>query len=169
MSDKVKVLIVDDHAVVRAGLRHILTEAHDIEVAAEADTVSEAWTAVSQHAIDVVLLDLTLRAESGMDLVKRAKAKELPLRILILSAFGEDQYAVQALKAGADGYLNKDSAPELLIAAVRRVATGKKYISDNLLGDKTKYWVVDLTQCCGGLSCALKGLLILFLNSYLKQ
>ena len=108
MSDKVKVLIVDDHAVVRAGLRHILTEAHDIEVAAEADTVSEAWTAVSQHAIDVVLLDLTLRAESGMDLVKRAKAKELPLRILILSAFGEDQYAVQALKAGADGYLNKD-------------------------------------------------------------
>lgn len=132
MSDKVKVLIVDDHAVVRAGLRHILTEAHDIEVAAEADTVSEAWTAVSQHAIDVVLLDLTLRAESGMDLVKRAKAKELPLRILILSAFGEDQYAVQALKAGADGYLNKDSAPELLIAAVRRVATGKKYISANL-------------------------------------
>lgn len=132
MTDKIKVLILDDHAVVRAGLKHILGEAYDIEVVAEVDCVAAAWAALAQHTVDVIVTDLTLREESGMDLLKRVKAKALPVRILALSAFGEDQYAVQALKAGADGYLNKDSAPDSLIAAIRRVASGKKYISPNL-------------------------------------
>jgi two-component system, NarL family, invasion response regulator UvrY len=132
LTDNTRVLIVDDHAVVRAGLKHILGTAHDLQVVAEAASLSEALAALKQERIDVILLDLTLGAESGMDLLKSVKAKTPAIRVVILSAFGEDQYAVQALKSGADGYLNKESAPESLIAAVRRVAAGNKYISPNL-------------------------------------
>lgn len=132
MVEKTNILLVDDHAVVRAGLKFILSEANDLEVAAEAATISEAMAALGRGSIDVILLDLSLGTESGLDLLKHVKAKQPQTRILVLSAFGEDQYAVQALKAGADGYINKDSAPDSLIAAARRVAEGKKYISPDL-------------------------------------
>lgn len=132
MLDKIKILIVDDHAVVREGLKSILHSAVNIDVEAEAGSVPEALAVLKDQTFDLVLLDLTLRDQSGMELLKVVKTKYPKLRVLILSAFGEDQYAVQALKAGADGYLNKESAAESLIAAVERVASGKKYVSPNL-------------------------------------
>jgi two-component system, NarL family, invasion response regulator UvrY len=132
MHDKIKILIVDDHAVVREGLKSIVNAAPNMEVAAEAGSVPDALTLLKGGLFDVILLDLTLKDRSGMELLKVVKAKNPKLPVLVLSSFGEDQYAMQALKAGADGYLNKESAPESLIAAVERVASGKKYVSPNL-------------------------------------
>jgi two-component system, NarL family, invasion response regulator UvrY len=132
MRDKINILIVDDHAVVREGLKSIVNSAANMEVTAEAGSVPDAVALLKDGAFDVILLDLTLREQSGMELLKVIKATTPKLPVLILSSFGEDQYAMQALKAGADGYLNKESAPESLIAAVERVASGKKYVSPNL-------------------------------------
>ena len=124
MLDKIRILIVDDHAVVREGLKAILATAINIDVVAEAGSVPDARALLEGQSFDTILLDLTLRDRSGMELLKSIKAKNPKLPVLILSSFGEDQYALQALKAGADGYLNKESAPEQLIAAVERVASG---------------------------------------------
>lgn len=132
MRDNINILIVDDHAVVREGLKSIVNSATNMNVTAEAGSVPDALALLKDGAFDVILLDLTLREQSGMELLKAIKAKTPKLPVLILSSFGEDQYAMQALKAGADGYLNKESAPESLIAAVERVASGKKYVSPNL-------------------------------------
>ena len=132
MLDKIRILIVDDHAVVREGLKAILATAINIDVVAEAGSVPDARALLECQSFDTILLDLTLRDRSGMELLKSIKAKNPKLPVLILSSFGEDQYALQALKAGADGYLNKESAPEQLIAAVERVASGKKFVSPNL-------------------------------------
>lgn len=129
---KIRLLIVDDHVLVREGLKTILREAPELEVAAEANSVSEALDLIRTHSFDVVLLDLSLPGQSGMELLRPVKAKTPALPVLILSAQGEDQYGPQALKAGADGYINKDCAPEVLISAVRRVARGKKYVSFEL-------------------------------------
>lgn len=132
MRDKIKILIVDDHAIVREGLKSIINAAPNMEIAAEAASVAEALALLKGGSFDVILLDLTLKDQSGMELLKIVKTKNPKLPVLILSSFGEDQYALQALKAGADGYLNKESAPGSLIAAVERVASGKKYVSPNL-------------------------------------
>jgi DNA-binding NarL/FixJ family response regulator len=132
MLDKIRILIVDDHTIVREGLKTILATALNIEVVAEAASVPEAQAILKTQSFDVILLDLTLRDRSGMELLKFVKAKNLKQPVLILSSFGEDQFAVQALKAGADGYLNKESAPELLISAIERAASGKKFVSPNL-------------------------------------
>jgi two-component system invasion response regulator UvrY len=123
---KIQILIVDDHAVLREGLKFVLSKAPDMEVAAEAARVDDALELLKHGRFDVILLDLSLPGESGLDLLEAVKATQSAPPVLILSAFTEDQYAVQALKAGADGYLNKESAPELLVAAVRRVASGSR-------------------------------------------
>jgi two-component system, NarL family, invasion response regulator UvrY len=129
---KIKLLMVDDHAVVREGLKSILSQAPELEVAAEASGVSEALELIRTYHFDVILLDLSLPGQSGMALLQAVKAKTPALPVLILSAQGEDQYGPQALKAGANGYINKECAPEDLISAVRRVACGKKYVSFEL-------------------------------------
>jgi two-component system, NarL family, invasion response regulator UvrY len=132
VEEKLQLLLVDDHAVVRAGIKYILSEAEDLAVAAEAGSVSEALALLKEQSFNLILLDLGMPGQSGMDLLKIVKEKMPDLRVLILSSFGEDQYAMYALQAGADGYLNKESAPDVLIGAIRRVASGKKYISPNL-------------------------------------
>jgi DNA-binding NarL/FixJ family response regulator len=132
MNPDIRILIVDDHAVVREGLKSILSAAANMKVTGEAGSVPEAISLLGRQSFDVVLLDLTLRDRSGMELLKIIHAETPEMRVLILSSFGEDEYAVQSLKAGASGYLNKESAPDLLIAAVARVASGKKYVSPDL-------------------------------------
>lgn len=128
----IRVVIVDDHAVVRRGLRQILAEAGDIEVAAEAD----GWPALSDllrtTVPDVLLLDVSLPGRSGIDILKGVKERHPKLAVLVLSMFPEDQYGMRALKAGASGYLNKDAAPEHLVLAVRTAAAGRKYVSPAL-------------------------------------
>jgi DNA-binding NarL/FixJ family response regulator len=132
MGRRLEILVVDDHLVVREGLKRILDECEDFVVTAEASTVSEALTWLRKRHFDLVLLDISLPEKTGLDLLKAIK-KDLPrLPVLILSAYREDHYAVRAMKDGADGYLNKESASESLIAAARKVASGGKYLTPAL-------------------------------------
>ncbi|MBK7685706.1 MAG: response regulator transcription factor [Rhodocyclaceae bacterium] len=129
MAEKIHVLIADDHAIVRQGLRLILSETDDLVVAGEAEDGADAIVLARQQAWDVFLLDVTMPNRDGIDTLKQLK-KEFPRSpVLILSMHPEEQFAVRALKAGASGYLNKQSAPEQLVTAIRQVATGKKYVS----------------------------------------
>lgn len=129
MDDKIHVLIADDHAIVRQGLRQILSETEDLVVAGEADDGAEALQLARQQTWDVFLLDVSMPNRNGIDTLKQLK-KEFPrLPVLILSMHPEEHYAVRALKAGASGYLTKQSAPEQLVTAIRQVANGKKYVS----------------------------------------
>ncbi|HTT40754.1 MAG TPA: response regulator transcription factor [Burkholderiales bacterium] len=125
----IRVLIADDHAVVRAGLKQILAATDDIHVCGEAATGPEAVTAVRTTPFDVVVLDLSMPGRSGVDLIRQLKTEQPALRVLVLSAHQEEQYAVRTLKAGASGYLTKESAPESLVAAIRKVAAGGAFIS----------------------------------------
>jgi len=132
MRNKLEILVVDDHLVVREGLKRILGESEECSVAAEAASVNDALIWLRRRAFDVVLLDLSLPGKTGLDLLKTIK-QELPkLPVLILSAYREDHYAVRAFKEGADGYLNKESASASLIAAVRKVASGGRYLTPAL-------------------------------------
>ena len=126
----IRVLIADDHEIVRDGLKRILAATTDIEVAAEAARGDEALALVRGNDYDVALIDMSMPGLSGIDLVKRLHAEKPRLRLLVLSMHGEHQYAVRALKAGASGYLTKDSASERLLGAIRKVAAGGVHISE---------------------------------------
>jgi len=126
----IRVLIADDHKIVRDGLRRILAATSDIEVVAEAASGDETLALVKANDYDVAMLDLSMPGLAGIALVKRLKAEKPKLRVLVLSMHGEHQYAARALKAGASGYLTKDSASEQLVGALRKIATGGVHISD---------------------------------------
>ena len=126
----IRVLLADDHKIVREGLRRVLAGAGDIEVAGEAADGDQALALVKANDYDVAMLDMSMPGLSGMDLIKRLKIEKPKLRILVLSMHGEQQYAARALKAGASGYLNKDSAGELLVAAIRKIAGGGVHIGE---------------------------------------
>ena len=129
MAEKIHVLIADDHAIVRQGLKQILSETDDLVVAGEADDGVEALQLARNCQWDAFLLDVSMPNRNGIDTLKQLK-KEFPkLPVLILSMHPEEQYAIRALKAGASGYLTKQSAPEQLVTAIRQVARGKKYVS----------------------------------------
>jgi PAS domain S-box-containing protein len=125
-----RVLIADDHQIVREGLRRILAGLGDIEVAAEAANGDEALALVRAYDYDVAVLDLSMPGLAGLDLVKRLKIERPKLKILVLSMHGEQQYAARALKAGASGYLTKDSAAQQLVGAIRKVAGGGVHVSE---------------------------------------
>ena len=124
-----RILIADDHTLVREGLKQILSVNPDLVVAAEAYDGDQCLTRVREGDFDLVLLDMSMPGLSGIDLVKRLKAEKPRLKILVLSMHGEQQYAVRAYKAGASGYLTKDSASAQLVAAIRKIAAGGVYIS----------------------------------------
>ena len=126
----IKVLIADDHKIVRDGLKRILAATADISVAAEASSGDEALALAKANDYEVALLDLSMPGLAGIDLIKRLKAEKPKLRILVLSMHGEHQYAARALKAGAAGYLTKDSASEQLIVALRKIAAGGVHITE---------------------------------------
>jgi len=128
----IRVLVADDHAVVRRGLVQILTEAPDMVVAGEASTGREVLQAVWKHDYDVLVLDIAMPEGSGLEVLQQLQTLKPDLRVLILSMYPERQYAVRALKTGAAGYLTKESAPDELIAAIRKVARGGKYVSQSL-------------------------------------
>jgi DNA-binding NarL/FixJ family response regulator len=123
------VLIADDHAVVRAGLRQILSSNASIRVNGEAASGTEVMAAIRTQRFDVIVLDMSMPGRSGLELIRQIKDEQPQTRILVLSMHQEDQYAVRSLKAGASGYLNKDSAPELLVEAIKKVAGGGAFIS----------------------------------------
>jgi two-component system, NarL family, invasion response regulator UvrY len=126
----IDILIADDHKIVRDGLRRILSAHGELTIGGEAASGDEALALVRARDYDVVLLDMSMPGLSGMDLIRRLKIERPKLRILVLSMHGEDQYAARALKAGAAGYLNKDSAAELLVGAIRKVAAGGVHIGE---------------------------------------
>jgi two-component system, NarL family, invasion response regulator UvrY len=128
----IKVLIADDHAVVLEGLKQILSETPDIVVSAQARDGQEVLEKIRSNNVDVVVLDIAMPGRSGLDTLMHIKRERPNLPVLVLSIHPEDQYAVRVLKAGAYGYLTKDSAPDQLISAIRKVVTGRKYVSPSL-------------------------------------
>ncbi|MGA8862223.1 MAG: response regulator transcription factor [Gallionella sp.] len=128
----IRVFIVDDHVIVRQGLRRILEEAEGIEVAGEAENGVEALKGINSHDWDVMLLDISMPEKGGDETLRQLLNERRDARVLILSMYPEDQYAVRLMKAGASGYLTKDIAPEQLVVAIRQVMGGKKYISSTL-------------------------------------
>ncbi len=134
----IKILIADDHAVVRRGLKQIVSETPDMIVSGEASTGYEVLDKVRGDDYDAVILDISMPGGDGLDILKQLKKIKPKIPILVLSVHPEDQYAVRALKAGAAGYLTKDSAPGELISAIRRVSSGRKYVS-SLLAEKLAF------------------------------
>ena len=126
----ISLLIADDHSIVRDGLKRILAATADLQVAGEAASGDEALALVKANDYDVVMLDMSMPGLSGLDLIKRLKLEKPKLRILVLSMHGESQYAARVLKAGAAGYLNKDSAAEVLLSALRKIAAGGVHIGE---------------------------------------
>jgi DNA-binding NarL/FixJ family response regulator len=126
----IRVLIADDHKIVRDGLKRILAGTTDIQVTAEAASGEEALAAVKAQDFDLVMLDMSMPGLSGLDLIKRLRIERPKLRMLVLSMHGEQQYAARVLKAGAAGYLSKDSASELLVSAIRKIAAGGMHIPE---------------------------------------
>jgi two-component system invasion response regulator UvrY len=127
-----RILIADDHAIVREGLKQILADTPDIVVAAEAACGQDAIKMTRSSDFDVLLLDITMPDKNGIEVLKQIRQEFPKLAILMLSMHREDQYAIRSLKAGASGYLNKQSAPAELVNAIRQVSQGHKYISPAL-------------------------------------
>jgi DNA-binding NarL/FixJ family response regulator len=125
----IRVFIADDHAIVREGLKQILADTKDIIVAGEAENGHDAIKRFRAAKCQVMLLDISLPDRSGIDVLKQIKKEKPELAVLMLSMHREDQYAIRSLKAGAAGYLTKQSAPRELVTAIRQVADGLKYIS----------------------------------------
>lgn len=125
----IRVLIADDHAIVRHGLKQILAETDDLIVAGEAETGFQAIKMARQDTFDVMLLDISLPDRNGIEVLTQVKKAHPKMAVLMLSMHTEHEFAVRALKAGASGYLNKQSAPVQLVTAIRQVAAGRKYIS----------------------------------------
>lgn len=128
----IKLLIADDHAVVREGLKRILHEIPEVEVAGETETGEETLKRLFSEEWDLVILDLSLPGSSGLEILKIVKHKQPKLPVLILSMHSEDQFAVRVLKAGASGYLTKESAPDELVKAIRKIMSGGKYVTPTL-------------------------------------
>jgi two-component system, NarL family, invasion response regulator UvrY len=128
----IRALIADDHAVVRRGLKELLTESQEVSVIGEAASGREVLEQVRRAEWDVVVLDINLPDQSGLDVLRAVKGERPRLPVLVLTICSEEQYAVRALRAGAAGYLTKESAPEELVGAVRKVASGGRYIGPSL-------------------------------------
>jgi DNA-binding NarL/FixJ family response regulator len=134
-----RVLIADDHAIFREGLRQILEDIEDLQVVDEASRGQEVLDKIEKNDYDLILLDIAMPGLSGLETMKLIKGRKPKMKVLILSMYPEEQYAVRAIKAGASGYITKSSASEELLGAIRKVMSGGKYITssvaDKLLAD----------------------------------
>jgi len=127
-----RILIVDDHAIVRQGLKQILADTPDMVVAGEASNGQEALNEALKSHYDVVCLDISMPGRSGLDILKELRSQNYEFPILVLSMHPEEQYAIRVLRAGGSGYITKESAPDELVTAIRKVASGGKYVSSSL-------------------------------------
>ena len=128
----IRIIIVDDHPIVRRGLTQILHEEPDVKVVGEAESAQAAFKIIRTIDCDAVVLDISLPGASGVEILKQLKHEYKKLPVLILSVHAEEQYAVRVMRAGASGYLTKESAPAELIKAIRKIISGGKYISSSL-------------------------------------
>jgi two-component system invasion response regulator UvrY len=125
----IRVILCDDHAVVRRGIRDTLSEAVDIQVVAEAGSYAEVREALRSTPCEILVLDLNLPGRGGLEVLASLRESDMPVKVLMVSMFPEDQYAIRCLRAGAQGYLNKAGDPAELITAVRTIAQGRKYVT----------------------------------------
>jgi DNA-binding NarL/FixJ family response regulator len=128
----IRIVVADDHPIVREGLKQLLSATSDLSVVGEAQNGQEVLERVRALAFDVLLLDMSMPGKSGIELIKQVHAQKPKLRILVLSMHEEEQYAVRAIKAGAAGYLTKESATAQLVSAIRKVAGGGAFITDSV-------------------------------------
>jgi two-component system invasion response regulator UvrY len=134
-TSQIKLLIADDHPLFRQGLKHTFLETNDIIVAGEVENSDDLITLVQQHSADeydLILMDIAMPGKGALDVLKQLKLENPKLPILVVSVYPEDQYAVRFIKAGASGYLTKESDPDILVEAVRKVARGGKYASPRI-------------------------------------
>jgi DNA-binding NarL/FixJ family response regulator len=125
----IRIVLADDHTILREGLKQLLSAAEGIEVAGEARDGHEVMKVVREADFDLLLLDMSMPGKSGIELIKQVHAEKPKLRILVLSMHEEHQYAIRAIRAGASGYITKESASRLLVEAIRKVAGGGAFIS----------------------------------------
>jgi DNA-binding NarL/FixJ family response regulator len=145
--DKIKIIIADDHAIVREGLKQIVAEEKDMLVCGEAEDAIKLMDLLKNEKWSIVVLDINMPGKSGLEALKDIKQLYPELPVLILSMFSEDQYGLRAIRAGASGYLKKVSAPTELVVAIRKIVSGRKYINpslaeklaENLGSDKNNY------------------------------
>lgn len=143
---KIKILIADDHPIVRAGFKQVIADMPDMLVADEAGNGQEVLNLIGKKDYDLVLLDISMPGRSGLEILKDLKSEKPKLPVLILSIYPEEQYAVRALRAGASGYMTKASAANELIAAIRKISAGGKYISASLAEKLAFYLDGDATR-----------------------
>ena len=161
----IRILIADDHAIVRAGLKQFIADQPDMQITGEAATGSETIALVRTSEFDVVLLDISMPDKNGIDTLKTLKHVRPELPILMLSGYSEDQYAVNLLRAGASGYLNKEAASTQLVGAIRTVVHGRKFVSpalaqilaDGVTGDADRPLHGELSQREFQIFCKLAG------------
>ena len=144
--NKLRVLIVDDHPVVRRGLKQVVADASDVAAVGEASRGSEVLDLVRAQEWDVVVLDIAMPGRNGLEVLRDLKHERPNLPVLILSMYPEDQYAVRALRAGAAGYLTKDTAPDELLEAIRKVARGGTYVTPSLSEQLVLELNADITK-----------------------
>lgn len=128
----IRILVADDHAIVRRGLRQIVADESDMEVVGEAQTTQEILDLARQEEWDVIVLNISMPGRGGFEALKALKQTHSKRPVLVLSMYPEDQFAVRAFRAGAAGYMTKESAPEELVQAIRKVVRGGKYVSPSL-------------------------------------
>jgi two-component system, NarL family, invasion response regulator UvrY len=128
----IRVIIADDHTILRKGLTQLLESFPDISVAGDVSSAPELLSKLAQTECDIIVLDITLPGRSGLEVLKQLRNEYSRIPILILSMHPEEQYAVRAIRSGAAGYLTKESAPEELIKAIRKICSGSKYVSESL-------------------------------------
>jgi len=128
----IKILIADDHTIFREGVKHILAEYPDVTVADEASNGREVLDKIWKNNYDMVLLDISMPGMTGLEVLKQLKNEKPKLPVLVLSMHPEEQYAIRVLRAGASGYLTKESAPDELMTAIRKISQGRKYITSSL-------------------------------------
>ncbi len=150
----IRVILCDDHAMIRRGIRDTLAEAVDIQVVAETGSYSEVREALRKHPCDVLVLDLNLPGRGGMEVLSSLREGESSVKVLIVSMFPEDQYAIRCLRAGAQGYLNKAGDPANLVTAVRTLGQGRKFVTpevaqmlvESLSGDSNEALHASLSE-----------------------
>jgi DNA-binding NarL/FixJ family response regulator len=128
----IRIVVADDHTIVREGLKQLLSATSDLSVVGEAQNGHEVLERVRTLDFDVLLLDMSMPGKSGIELIKQVRVEKPKLRVLVLSMHEEEQYAVRAIKAGASGYLTKESATAQLVSAIRKVASGGAFITDSV-------------------------------------
>ena len=138
----IRILVADDHSVVRQGLKQIIADSPDMEIVGEAATSQEALELVRSGSFDLIILDISMPGQNGLEILRELKSESPALKVIILSMYPEEQYAIRSLRDGASAYLTKGSQPEELILAIKTVASGKRYITPSV-ADRLATYIED--------------------------